>query len=291
MNNQRVLVSCCVALLTASVFVLRWNDVGAQQAASSDNANNPGAVTAEGNDEKAKQAARLAEMELAVGRLSVFETLGDQRQPVEIVEKPLLHFNDQVRRHLDGTFWVWGRTGRPVATGEIWSNHPEKHLWYVALASTTTNLAGCELDEQPSWSSKTAGVSFTKLPSNASPATAATRMQTQMRSLARRFTVSNTQLRTLARPVHTYRDRKKGLLAGAMFVIAHGTNPEITLLIEAVQEDSGAGWQYALARSSSGPLEVRLDGKPIWSVPAAEPVTGLPDDPYRIIELKPKSDQ
>ena len=70
---------------------------------------------------------------------------------------------------------------------------------------------------QSKYGPKTAGVSFAKLPSDAKPSTRGVLAQTQMRSLARRFSAANSELRLLARPVHRYQDRKNGILAGAAF--------------------------------------------------------------------------
>ncbi len=291
MNHRGVLCSGCVLLLTVAAVVVSWNDLRGQQKQVSDDSHrdqkDPGARA----EETARQESQLAEMKSVVNSLDVFESQGDQRRSLAVVEKPLLHFRDEVRRHLDGTFWVWGRQGRPVATGEVWSNRPDSHVWYVAMVSTTVNLTGCEVDQQPHWTPKTAGVSFVTLPSEARPATNSNLIQTQMRSLARRFSAVNTELRLLARPVHRYQDRKNGILAGALFVFAHETNPEISLLIEAVEQDPEPGWQYALARSSSGALEVQLDRKTVWSTPAVESVVGLRDEPFRIIEVKADVDR
>ena len=44
-----------------------------------------------------------------------------------------------------------------------------------------------------------------------------------------------------------------------------GTDPEVVMLLEAVGPENQAVWQYAFARATSGGLEVRLDGKAVWT--------------------------
>ena len=47
----------------------------------------------------------------------------------------------------------------------------------------------------------------------------------------------------------------------AIFVFAHGTNPEVLLLIEPL-EDS---WQYGLARMTGAETTVILDDRVVWT--------------------------
>jgi hypothetical protein len=111
----------------------------------------------------------------------------------------------------------------------------------------------------------------------------------QMKELARRFAAhefwdpdnQRYELRMLAQPIHRYRDPLAGLLDGAMFLFAHGTNPEIVLLIEAAGQDAAAAaWQYGFARLGSAELHVSLDSREVWTQERTPGVIGLPTDPY-----------
>jgi hypothetical protein len=85
----------------------------------------------------------------------------------------------------------------------------------------------------------------------------------------------------LAQPIHRYRDPLAGLLDGAMFIFAHGTNPEIVLLIEAAGQDAAAAaWQYGVARLGSAELHVSLDSREVWTQERTPGVIGLPTDSY-----------
>jgi hypothetical protein len=96
----------------------------------------------------------------------------------------------------------------------------------------------------------------------------------QMKDLAKQLTASygggpdqkGLELRLLPEPMHRYADAGSGLLDGAIFVFAHGSNPEIVLLVEARgQGKSGAKWHYGFARLSAAGLSVSLAGRDVWT--------------------------
>jgi len=53
---------------------------------------------------------------------------------------------------------------------------------------------------------------------------------------------------------------------GAMFIFAHGTNPECCVLLEAYQDGTASRYRYAVAPMSIYKLEARYKDKPVWSV-------------------------
>jgi hypothetical protein len=78
-----------------------------------------------------------------------------------------------------------------------------------------------------------------------------------------------------------YRDPAKKIHDGTVFVLAHGTNPEVILLIEAIgQKLEDSRWHYSLARLGSAELHVALDGAEIWEQGRTPGVIGQPSDPY-----------
>jgi hypothetical protein len=139
------------------------------------------------------------------------------------------------------------------------------------------------------------GVKFRSFTNSPEVATTERARLLQMRSLARRFTAhqfwdpnnQRFELRLLARPVHQYRDPESGLLDGAIFIFTHGTNPELLLLIEALQSRSSASWQYALVRIGSAEFHAELDGQEVWQEPRAPGVIGRPTDPYCMFRSRP----
>jgi hypothetical protein len=79
-------------------------------------------------------------------------------------------------------------------------------------------------------------------------------------------------LRQLASPLHRYADESAGIVDGAIFAFANGTNPEVLLVLEAqAAKDSTLHWQYSLAQMTGGAVTVELDGKEVWQQTEADP--------------------
>jgi hypothetical protein len=140
------------------------------------------------------------------------------------------------------------------------------------------------------WSPGKAGVEFRDFPDAPAPAEDGAARLRQMKSLAGRFTarlrplnVDNGEpevLRLLPRPLYRYELKdSKGtspiLRDGAMFAFVMGTDPEVVLLLEAVEREGKAVWQYAVARATSYGVEASLGDEVIWSVPSGPNPTNL----------------
>ena len=55
------------------------------------------------------------------------------------------------------------------------------------------------------------------------------------------------------------------LLDGALFAFVQGTDPEIVLILEAIETAEKAEWQCAFVRATSGGLEVKRGDELVWS--------------------------
>lgn len=101
------------------------------------------------------------------------------------------------------------------------------------------------------------------------PATANPARLTQMRQLARRFTVheelagDKVECRLLPQPVDRYSDEQAGVHDAAIFFYANGTNPEIGLLLEC----SATEYNFGLFRLSSAASTAEFDGKEVFQAP------------------------
>jgi hypothetical protein len=51
-----------------------------------------------------------------------------------------------------------------------------------------------------------------------------------------------------------------------MFAFVMGTDPEVILLLEAVEDKDKVVWQYAFARATGWAAEARLGDEVVWSV-------------------------
>jgi hypothetical protein len=54
-------------------------------------------------------------------------------------EKPVTHFNDNVRQYEDGTLWAFTRNSRPVGLMTCYTNDSRTRRWWHAVASLSTN--------------------------------------------------------------------------------------------------------------------------------------------------------
>jgi hypothetical protein len=187
-----------------------------------------------------ERSVRTEQMRELAGALTVYAITEKGRVPVQLVETPLMRFSDMSRGRLDGTLWVWGRTGRPAAIMELWTQADDSENWYHVVHSLSVGLVTAEIGSGRWWSPRRAGIELEPLPGAPAPATKKVARLRQMKELARRFSAhqywdpnhQRSELRLLPQPIHRYEDPGAGLLDGAVFTFVHGTDTEIILLIE-----------------------------------------------------------
>ena len=225
-----------------------------------------------------KRQKRLAEMRRRAEATKVYVLEDGERKPVEMLPEPLMRWQDVVHRPrlVDATVWVWGTSGRPLATGGVvfFERRGGPRCFY-ALESLSDDLIEVEWPDGPPWSSKKPGIKWQTLPGAPEAADGNTRRMFQLKEMARRFSAT-TRARTLAReelsflprPIHRYSDPQSGLLDGAIFVFSsHGLNTELLLVLELrTQAASGSVWKYGPVQNSTFALSLRLDGREVWSV-------------------------
>lgn len=212
----------------------------------------------------------------------------DPQQVVPRRQNPLLTFGDAARQNRNGTLWAFGE-GRPAAFLELYQGTEPQAPWVHAVTLTGMQRVILKTPTSSFWRPATTQIEPTPVPDAPAPAEREPIRLRQMKEIARRFTAhefwnpdnSRFELRLLVQPVHRYRDEAAGVLDGAAFVLAHGTNPEVILLIEAHGPDvARAQWRYALARIGSAEFHVELDGAEVWRRSRTPGVVGTPDDPY-----------
>jgi len=236
------------------------------------------------DEDKARLARYLKHMQQCDARLA-----SDIEKQVELLERPVLLFGDSARANQNGSLWAFGKKGRPLAFIELYRGTRPTDNWIHAATLTGQDLIVMKTPLSGQW--KPGKVQIEPVVVKDAPAPEAKEAQRlrQARALARRFTAhefwdpdnSRFELRLLAQPVHRYSDAKQEVQDGAAFVIAHGTNPEVILLMEALGKDlETARWHYSLARLGSAEIHVELDGKEVWKCGRAPGVVGSPSDPY-----------
>ena len=123
------------------------------------------------------------------------------------------------------------------------------------------------------WSPKSAGVKFAAVPSAEPPADDHRRRMTQMRALARQFTLTmvdlqedKSELRLMTQPLMRYQPAAGQAVDGAIFAFAIATDPEALLILEARKHGGGLRWEFAFARFHFVTLAAEHGGKEVWRV-------------------------
>jgi hypothetical protein len=248
----------------------------------------PSWVAAQSNSTPTAADDRLAQAAAHMDRIEM-RLAGDLDRIVSRIEKPLLVFGDAARRNENGTLWAFGAEGRPLAFLELYQAVEENAPWVHAVSLTGTDLVISQTPISGTWRPAITQIEPAAIPEVAPPLAREPQRLRQMKEIARRFTAhefwdpdnSRFELRLLVQPVHRYRDERRGVLDGAAFVLAHGTNPEVVLLIEAhgARPDQ-AQWRYSLARMGSAEFHVELDGREVWKRDRTPGIVGAPTDPY-----------
>jgi hypothetical protein len=214
----------------------------------------------------------------------------------DFVSEPVYRWTNASRANgQTGAMFVWTYDGRPAAIGGVFSN-PEggrRVIMHEFHALGPLRLFPHLQDSQHQWLPG-AGVPLLPVPDGPAPETIPMRRSIQMRELAREFTAhtiddvgSRWQLRLLSRPLYRYGPAAGGLIDGAIFAFVSdaGTDPEIILILEAVNDGVTQSWRYRAVRFSISSLYVQYKGKEIWTSPRDHP-TGVfdnPDNTYGLI--------
>ncbi|MDA1053831.1 MAG: hypothetical protein O3C40_25565 [Planctomycetota bacterium] len=207
---------------------------------------------------------------------------------VELIENPLLRFGEPTRGNEDGSLWAWGKRGRPLVMSEIYRGVGDKVQWVHAISLTSTPLVTADTDTGR-WAPGKPQLELQEIVDAPPPSRRAAARLAQMKALALRLRAhqfwdpdnSRYELRLMVSPVHRYNDVNAGLLDGAVFLFAHGTNPEVLMFVEARVGSGGeAKWYRGFAPSGSAEMHVTLEGADVWKLPRAPGVVGQPSDPY-----------
>lgn len=222
-----------------------------------------------------------------MGRFEMRRARGDEE--VKLYPRPLLTYGDSARSNKEGTLWAFGDTGRPLALLELYQGNETNTRWTHAVTLTGNLTVTMKTPVASVWKPAATQIEPVAFAGAEPPLDREQRRLRQIKELSRKFTAhefwdpenSRFEMRLLAQPVHRYSDAEAGIHDGAVFILAHGTNPEVIVLIEALGKTlETARWHYSLARLGSAELHVELDGKEVWKQGRTPGVVGQPIDPY-----------
>jgi hypothetical protein len=220
-------------------------------------------------------ASALADFQRDV-RDYVINMAGAKPAALELVERPLLHWGNPARNGEDGAVFAWLKDGRPEVVGSVFTYRDRRRdmvLRKHAFHSLSDSPLTAEFQSRLIWSPKLAGVKFAPAPAAEPPAEDARRRLTQMRSLARQFSVTmvdlkeeKSELRLMTQPLLRYEPTAGPAVDGAIFAFAVATDPEALLLLEARKNGSDLRWEFAFARFHFVTLSAQHHGKEVWRV-------------------------
>lgn len=201
-------------------------------------------------------------------------TLRIEEREAALQPKPLFRWQNPVSG-ADGAVFLWTLHDRPVALAKTHLNDQKTH-YVETLVSVTPKPFQVDKEAQRYWSSPGGDGKPTVMKVAEPPAVAAGVRLTQMRAIARsyRFTSfwgeenrSEWELRLLSTPLYRYRSPDAGVIDGAIFGFAQGTNPEAIVVIEAIETPTGTHWESVPQRLSGYAIKAWRDDELVLDVP------------------------
>ena len=222
------------------------------------------------DDDKSKEesAQRLVAMKKIIANVEL--TVGKEGADKLVrIEEPIQRWSNPVIPITDATVFLWTHDGRPMVVAQV-AEVADKSLWQEFQSLTTAPLQG-RLGGR-NWVPTTPELKWLRAPTTERPAATAELRRIQMRKIAEKYRVSDVfefkepnQLRLLPTPLYRYAAPKAGVLDGALFSFALGTDPEVLVLIESQKVDEADVWLVAFARLTGFACQATLDDKEVWS--------------------------
>jgi hypothetical protein len=219
--------------------------------------------------EKELAEKRMMFMKSAVSRYTI--QVGNRKEASKAAD-PCLRWTDPVSNATDGILAVYAHNGgRPDAIAQFFFNFQKK--WIIEFTIIPDSDVNILLSGREYWKPSEFVCKFTDLPNSPVPADKPVGRLAQMRAIAADFSVidyfgvreEKVDLRLLPQPAYRYAETGK-IVDGAMFIFAHGTNPECCVLLEAYQDGKTSRYRYAVAPMSIYKLETRYKDAEVWSV-------------------------
>jgi hypothetical protein len=197
------------------------------------------------------------------------------RQPM-LVSSPVFRYDDQPRRFLDATLWVWTDADRPVAFEKIEAMAQDRPQWGYCFTSVAAELLAVKWGDGREFRATAPGVDFQPLANAPSVPSRDTARKFEARKLVRDFSAriltddrANTSesMRLLPKPIFEYSDLETKSFQGAVFgLTTGGTNPDLLILLEPREADGQLAWHYAIGRMTIGGVTLKYRDTTVWKV-------------------------
>lgn len=241
-----------------------------------------GVVIGDETSDDDHRAARLAHMRGIAEAFEVKVVSGEPPAMAKLAPNPVLRYNDSTRRLDESTMWLWTERNRPVAflAVEFYPKQNNAPAWLFELVSLADARIGASRSDKWKWEAQEPGVVRSSVPGGMVPSDKPPLRLVQARKILQRFTAhekaavgGRIELRPLPTPLYRYADEETGVIDGAIFAFANGTNPEVLLILEAHRgsEVKAAHWNYGFAQMTGAEVYASLDEKEIWNQKEADP--------------------
>ena len=207
----------------------------------------------------------------AVSRASKGEEL-----PLALVTTPVLRYSDPGGITTDASIWVWGGPGRPAIMAGVFFQTQEGRdpKWSCELLSLADGGVAVYSGAGWSWAPDKGDLEWLAIEDP--PGDSDRQRIRQMKEIARRYEITSfertdkSQLRLMVQPLYHYADEQRGLIDGAIFSYAAGTNPEALLLVECRMADDAPAWHAAFARFGANGCQARKGETVVWECTAIQ---------------------
>ena len=190
---------------------------------------------------------------------------------LQLQKQPLLHWNNPARLQEQGALFVWNQNGRPHALCSIFTYGTDEGTFcrHECISLSDASLTA-SLNSQVVWSPTKPGLTWNAVQLPQAPGSTPSRRLIQFRTIARTFSGTlfapgaPARLNLIPQPLLRYSAPEEGIVDGAIFSMAVATDPELFLVIEAIETDGEQSWRYSAARSHFWTLELKKDQEKVW---------------------------
>lgn len=248
------------------------------------------APQAAGEAGKAAERLELMKKSLAVYDITV---QGEREVKLHLEKEPVLRFTNPVGGSKDGTVFLWrDADDRPQVAVQVFWDASE--TWLQEFSSLATAPVVAKADGVSDWSPSKAGVVYKPVPETPPPAETPEKRLRQMRAIAEGFSANHyykrrtwNKLRLLTKPFARYGKQGSSVLDGSLFCFAHGTDPEVLLMVESHQDKDGPAWRFAFAPMTTFAVNASWKGNEVWSLPGRGDVVGSPRETFHVRQFDP----
>jgi len=234
------------------------------------------------DDQDDEQRIRRLEQMRSLAERTTVRFEHEERKP-EFIRTPAFRYDDQPRRFIDATMWVWTDAGRPIAFEKIEAMRQDtRPRWGYCFTSLASETLVVEWDHGRRFRSTEPGVEFRPLPDAPVVADRSAQRTRQVRKLASDFSAriltdarnnNSEAMRLLTTPIYEYADPDTKLLRGAVIgFTTSGTNPDLLVVLEVRGEAGGEEWKFAPARVTAGGVTLSYLDNQVWEVPHVPPL-------------------